>query len=358
MAHLHEMNEADVRGEIIDPLLRRLGYGMGTEYPILRERTVQLRYPNAYLGKKSPGKDPALRGRADYICEVRGFGRWVVEAKPPSQDITLDDVEQAHSYSTHPEIQARFFVLSNGHRALVFESNRGPGVAPLLEFPLEDLESNWFALQNLLSPEAIKRHYTTVRIDPKRPLAPGFGSKVQILNGSTTIDTVDIEVLEWPASFPKLALDHLKRQEGTIMGIIGDRCWRAEDGSLNAEVRMPPPHQGSVALLQQVGFMTQIYTCRDPEISQQIDRPSRFEYTSMVQIPAGTDAFDHLLGQSTRLPVPVELTTYAEAIGSLSQNTFGGTYLMRQVFDVQLMGIRVSFAQLMRGRFDLVVRPE
>src|SRR5437016_14640977 len=81
------MNEADVRAEVIDPVLHALGYRSGTEHNILRERALELRYLHIFLGRKKPGKDPVLRGKPDYICEVRGFARWPVEAKPPSEDI-------------------------------------------------------------------------------------------------------------------------------------------------------------------------------------------------------------------------------------------------------------------------------
>jgi hypothetical protein len=193
-AHLinfNSMNEADIRAEVIDPLLRRLGYGLGTEFPIMREREIKLRYPHIYLGRKSPGKDILLRGRPDYICEVRGFARWVVEAKPPTQEIGIDDIEQAHSYATHPEIQARFFVLCNGRTLSIYESNRGPNTSAIVTLDYRELEKNHYALVNLLSPDAIKRNYSQLAIDIKRPLGQGFGSKVRIVNGQTQIDSID-----------------------------------------------------------------------------------------------------------------------------------------------------------------------
>ena len=63
-------NEADVREEIIAPLLHHLGYrARSRTAKIIREQS--LRYPRIYLGHKSPLKDPPLRGRADYILEVQ-----------------------------------------------------------------------------------------------------------------------------------------------------------------------------------------------------------------------------------------------------------------------------------------------
>jgi hypothetical protein len=74
-------SEADVREEILAPLVRKLGYRKGSENNVSRETT--LRYDRNFLGRKKPKSDPKLRGHPDYICEVRGIGRWVIEAKSP-----------------------------------------------------------------------------------------------------------------------------------------------------------------------------------------------------------------------------------------------------------------------------------
>src|SRR4051794_15430324 len=98
------MNETDVREIVVRPLLTRLGYAHGTHANIRTE--VTLRYERAFLGRKNPSKDPALVGRADYICDAVSYGRWAVEVKSPQHELTQDDVEQAHTYCAHPEISA------------------------------------------------------------------------------------------------------------------------------------------------------------------------------------------------------------------------------------------------------------
>lgn len=37
---------------------------------------------------KMPKRILLLAGRADYICEVSSYGRWVVEVKRPSEDLS------------------------------------------------------------------------------------------------------------------------------------------------------------------------------------------------------------------------------------------------------------------------------
>ena len=80
------MNETDVREAIVRPLLNALGYRHGTKANIRTELT--LRYDQSFLGRKAPGKDPKLQGRADYVCEVIPYGRWIVEVKSPANDLT------------------------------------------------------------------------------------------------------------------------------------------------------------------------------------------------------------------------------------------------------------------------------
>lgn len=85
------LNETDVREEIIAPLIRELGYRSSTEHNVLREQS--LRYPRLSLGRKDTRKDPLLRGKADYILEAGGLVRWVIEAKAPTCDIDIDEIE-------------------------------------------------------------------------------------------------------------------------------------------------------------------------------------------------------------------------------------------------------------------------
>jgi predicted type IV restriction endonuclease len=100
-----------LREEIIAPLLRQLGYRSGTPNSIIREQALS--YSQLSLGRKKK-HDPILRGRADYICDVQGKVKWVIEAKAPAAALDKDADEQAWSYANHPEIRALYYCLSNG----------------------------------------------------------------------------------------------------------------------------------------------------------------------------------------------------------------------------------------------------
>jgi hypothetical protein len=105
----------------VRPLIEGLGYGHDAETRILTEKI--LRYDRSFLGHKNPKKDPPFAGRADYICEVISFGRWVVEVKSPSKELSQDVVEQAHTYAMHPEIAASFFLITNGRKFCLYETS-------------------------------------------------------------------------------------------------------------------------------------------------------------------------------------------------------------------------------------------
>ena len=67
------MNEADVREEVIAPLIKAMGYRTGTEHNVLRE--LSLTYSRVQLGREK-ANDPPLRGKADYVLEAGGRVRW------------------------------------------------------------------------------------------------------------------------------------------------------------------------------------------------------------------------------------------------------------------------------------------
>lgn len=151
--NLEAMNETDVREIIVRPFLHQLGYRQGTDANILSEKA--LRYSKVFLGRKNAKNDPDLSGRADYICDVVSFGRWTVEVKSPRQDLTIDDAHQAHTYAAHPEIGAIFSLLTNGHEFRLYRFS-APEV-PIFTWNVEETEKYLMNIENLLSPEAIKR---------------------------------------------------------------------------------------------------------------------------------------------------------------------------------------------------------
>ena len=178
MPDFGSMNETDVREAVVRPFLESLGYRHGTQATIRTE--VPLRYNKAFLGRKNPAKDPVL-GRADYICEAIGYGRWVVEVKSPSQKVGRDDIEQAHTYAAHPEIAALYFLVTNGRDYQLYMTSRLE--APLLRWTYDDIEELHVQIGAILEFDAIKKYATKITPDTGRPLAKGLPSKLRMLGG-------------------------------------------------------------------------------------------------------------------------------------------------------------------------------
>lgn len=309
-----DMNESEVRTAVVDPLLAHLGYKIGGENGILQERELELRYPFIWLGRKKRGKDPALKGKPDYICEVRGFGRWTVEAKPPNVDISSHDIEQAHSYANHGEVQAPLYVICNGRTTMVFETNRLPIGEPILVVPYEQLPIYLYAIENLLSPERVKRRYQTKEIDLGRALAPGFRSSARILTGTTTIKNVEYHVENAPVDVPDSELNPFKQMIGLNFAIHGDRVYRAERNAICADVRglMPTTLMGDFAKVLDVEMVT--YTCHDETVSMSEEAPSIFQARRESFLAKGARSPASIFGgDEVILPVGIKFVMLLEA---------------------------------------------
>ena len=131
-------------------------------------------YNRQSLGRKNPKKDPELRGKADYVLEVDRRLRWVIEAKPPISAIGVNDIEQAWSYASHPEVRAIYFVVCNGHRLVVYMTTNGPEAGAVLSLSYDEFDSEFARLENVLGPEALQRDFSDTQPDVGPPIAPGL----------------------------------------------------------------------------------------------------------------------------------------------------------------------------------------
>jgi Type I restriction enzyme R protein N terminus (HSDR_N) len=351
-----KLSEADVREEIIAPVLRRLGYQSGTDNTILRERAIELRYPKMFLGRKKHAKDPVLRGRPDYVCEARNVTRWVIEAKSPGEEISQDDVEQAHSYAVHVELAAPIFVLCNGRKWLIYESNRGPASEPLVSLSHVDLIERFHVLSNLLSPEGLRRRYPLQTVDYDRPLATGFGSKAAIVGGFTKYDELHCIFDGLPQGAPTPDFSALQRYVGYRAAIIGDACLRNEELGIVAELRFHHPYDAMSAFAESVGIARCRYSTRSHSISDKSDAPTIFEYSTQFDINAGKEMFDFTTGSTSILPVPGRFSMHAEAIGHVNKNTFHGTYSSRMLFDFHFGPHAIQQCTFARGTYEIEFR--
>ena len=131
--------EADVREEIITPLLGVLGYDKKSYFSIEREKEIKLAGSNRFL---------------DYNMTLWSENFWVMEAKRPGRQgasFGHRAVEQAVLYAAHPEINAALVVLCDGYQIAVFDREEDLS-DPVFSVQVSDLVSDIDALRALLSP--------------------------------------------------------------------------------------------------------------------------------------------------------------------------------------------------------------
>lgn len=304
------MTETDVREVVVRPLLERLGYKHGTSASIRTE--VTLRYDKAFLGRKKPTKDPALVGRADYICDVTSYGRWCVEVKKPSQPLGLDDVQQAHTYSAHPEISATYFLVTNGREFQLYAT--GKLDEPLLAWQFPETDSVILNLVNIVSPTAIKKLRRLLTPDSGKPLGEGLSSRLQLIGGEVVYG-------EHKSTHPAIDGRALK---GAVGQITGSHVERAPDGRIHGIVSMRSPLQGLGELNKLAGFEDFEFFSADEFISTDIERPTVFQNFLEGRLEPGAQA--RILPGMPAIDIPFgfDFTVYTEAIGFATDDLFEG----------------------------------
>jgi hypothetical protein len=140
--------ETDVREEVLAPLVRLLGYSKSTEYDINREQPL-LTHPFLMVGSE--------KVRLDYAFAIRRRSFWILEAKRPSVRLLPEAVHQAYFYAIHPEVQARFFAVCNGHDFALYDvRDVDEKYSPTLRFSIRQLRSHFPSLRDILGSDRVR----------------------------------------------------------------------------------------------------------------------------------------------------------------------------------------------------------
>ncbi|HNQ66870.1 MAG TPA: DNA methyltransferase [Bacteroidales bacterium] len=140
-----EFKEDAVREELINPILKQLGYKSYGHNRIIYSKTLS--HPFVKIGSKKR----QINIVPDYLFEIDGKYSWVLDAKAPDENITTgENVEQVYSYAIHPDIKADIFALCNGKEFAAFSKEKSE---PLLFFQLSEIDKHWDEIQKLLSPD-------------------------------------------------------------------------------------------------------------------------------------------------------------------------------------------------------------
>jgi hypothetical protein len=303
------MTEADVREELIAPLLRVLGYQSGTSNDIVRE--LPLRYPRVFLGRKNMRKDPILRGRADYMLEVDGRVRWVLEAKSPGEAISVDDIEQAWTYANHAEVRAVYFAICNGREFVVYKTQEAPAREAVLVVKYEQLGTQLDAVVDLLSPTAINRDFpVTERTGP--PLGPGLRSIARIASGIIR--------------YAKSSVDEPVLSQLQAL-VTGGAIERDEEGRLTAFLQTQAPFRALQEFNERLGFHEFEMVSEQADLSIDSGRATEFVYSRTLKYPEGERLLDLRTWETHTLPVTVTVDVLARARGVLRGNVLEGDFL-------------------------------
>lgn len=358
--NLDAMNETDVREVIVRPLLHRLGYQHGTKANILTEK--RLSYSKTFLGRKKPSRDPDLIGRADYICDVVSYGRWVIEVKAPSQPLTLDDAYQAHTYAAHPEIAGIFSLLTNGREFRLYRYSAPE--EPIFQWSIEQTDELLPNIENLLGPEAIKRR-VHMPVDFAKPLAKGFGSEIKLVGGMIEYERHTSSNVEFKNSMSQL--------DGMRASVVGKGVIRLDDGRIEGSLQMAGPYTIFDTINQYAGFDILAFTTSDEFVSTDVEVPTIFQNIANAEMPAGmrlpldSSPLRSMLNlpsnlKEFRLPFGICLTAYTEAIGYIEGTNFRGTFDIDYVMQFNnvpaiVRGMLPSTGNIRsEGTFDILIQ--
>ncbi len=140
-----EFKEDAVREELINPILKGLGYKAFGHNRIIYSKTLS--HPFVKIGSKKR----KINIIPDYLFEINGKYTWVLDAKAPNENILSGDhIEQVYSYAIHPDIHADIFALCNGKEFAAYKKDEKK---PLLFFQLSEIDQHWDEIQKLLCPD-------------------------------------------------------------------------------------------------------------------------------------------------------------------------------------------------------------
>jgi hypothetical protein len=325
------MSEQDVREEIIIKIISRLGYLFGETFYTRRAQKLTTLYR---IGHKSPKGFPI--GFPDYVCGIDGRrGSFIIEAKGGNIAISDDDLFQAHSYASHSDVGARFFILCNGHELRIYETSTGIAADPILQINNSDLENEFYKIEALLGPQKLMQ-ICAIKYELKKPIAAGFGPMVTIRNGWASYSEVSYEIANQPSgSFDRFLasqgrLDTFKSDMNAILNrrqpVIAGLIERQENGKIVARAEFDSAdammgHNLAAMQLTEFTFTTDAET-----ISEYSEKRTAFESISEKSIPQGTKLYNAFSKQIERIGTSTKISLLLQVYGYIYNKTIIGEF--------------------------------
>lgn len=131
--------EADIRAEVIDPIVRILGYQKGQFSSVDREKHIR------FLGK--------THKYIDYTFTLWQENFWIIEAKRPlkGDNFGYSELSQATEYAIHPAINASIIVLCDGIKLEIFDRDEDLE-SPIVSMKIMNLSRDFHLLRKILAP--------------------------------------------------------------------------------------------------------------------------------------------------------------------------------------------------------------
>jgi len=247
---IRDFNEAEVRANIIDPVVHILGYNKGTDFSVDLERHLKV------LGK---------RLKPDYKFNLWKADFWLIEAKKPrfgKVNFTYGDLSQALEYAAHPAINAALVVLCDGDKVEVFD-READLTQPILHIDRRNLRRDFDKLRLLLEPwqvwffqkrrilrsldKVFDREFNMQRVEEFKSLVEGrLNGKRQLVleNFRRNIkpDTTEISEMLLKAPMEELVEVHLflNHSASALRAMITALVKHSEGGSFSTLFRIFP----------------------------------------------------------------------------------------------------------------------
>lgn len=335
-------NEASVRFNIIDPLIRQLGYPdhEGT-YLELEEK---LEYPYVHIGRRSK-KDVPL-GFPDYRAGLKGArGSFIVEAKSGSTSITKFEVEQAHSYAAHAQVGANYFVLSNGLEIRVYETLSGSNADPIVTIPVPEINNRYHEIENILLPANLAK-LCKVEYDSKLKLCDGLGSTAFIRSGEYKLCDCEYRMLVngedqtelFRANVPEITQmdQHMEMLKSVFeLRVAEGTAWRDDEGRITAQVRFAGATVPNAEAMRLMGIDEIRFTTSDEFLSADAANPTMFEAEKDFSVAKGS-MMPLLLGGMGEIYSDVEGDLFLKAAMHFDGKEMLGQYQASSDFNVKL----------------------
>ena len=132
-------SEADVRAEIIDPVIKALGYQKQTSFSVVREKPLKIADGDVFI---------------DFSVTLWESDFWVIEAKKVKRNdlkFIKAEVQQTLIYASHPDINAALMVLCDGRMFHIYDREQDL-VEPLVKVDVSNLVRDFDLLRKYLSP--------------------------------------------------------------------------------------------------------------------------------------------------------------------------------------------------------------